>query len=230
MAVVLWGWGCKARGRAPPQPSVWGREFEAQHRPLAHSPAPARAPAGGGSLQKLPGASAAPWPQFCATGDGARRAAELRRLGNFSRNAVLGRARVDTCQRTVSVTVPGKRAEQSDRRPRARAELEVEHGAAANTNGLCAPGDRVGVWVAGWTGAQCLLDADTGQGLSPGGRDRIAGTGARGGRWPPQCCPDAGQTGTRRPLAARDAAASLAQGRGCPRVWVAQRCSLPLCP
>lgn len=53
------------------------------------------------------------------------------------------------------------------------------------------------------------------KGLSPGGRDRIAGTGARGGRWPPQCCRGVRQTGTRRPLAAGEAAASLAQDRGC---------------
>lgn len=164
---------------------MWGREFEAQHRPLAQSPAPARAPAGGGSLQKLPGRLQPPrWPQCCATGDGARRAAELRRLGNFSRNAVRGRAPVDTCQRTVSVTVPGKRAE----RPRPAARSPSRAGGGASGGGeryrSVRPGDRVGVWVAWRIGAQCLLDAGTGQGLPPGGRDRTAGTGARGGRWP----------------------------------------------
>lgn len=80
-----------------------------------------------------------------------------------------GQAPVDTCQRTVSVTVPGKRRSDRDRRPRAGAELGVER-AAANANGLCAPGtgDRVGLGVWGHrrvrrrAGAQCLLDAGTG--------------------------------------------------------------------
>lgn len=153
-----------------------------------------------------------------------QRAAELRRLGNFSRNAVLGRARMDTCQRTVSVTVPGKRAE----RPQPAAPSRSRAGGGARSGGehkrSVRPGDqvRVGVWVAGWTGAQCLLDAGTGQGLSPGRRDcrPVEGTGSRGqergvGAGLRSAAGSAGQTGTRRPLAAGEAAASPAQGRGC---------------
>lgn len=85
---ALWGWGCSAVAEC--LPSVWSPEFEAQHRPLAHWPAPvaARAPAGGGSLQKLSWASAARESQSWAAGNGARLAAVLPHLGNFPWNAV----------------------------------------------------------------------------------------------------------------------------------------------
>lgn len=85
---ALWGWGCSAVAEG--LPSVWSPEFEAQHRPLAHWPAPvaARAPAGGGSLQTLSWASAARESQSWAAGNGARLAAVLPHLGNFPWKAV----------------------------------------------------------------------------------------------------------------------------------------------
>lgn len=96
--------------------------------------------------------------QSWAAGNGARLAAVLPRLGNFPRKAgrTGGRAPVDTCQGTVSVTVPGKQAA----RPAVPSRSRAGGGARSDTE-RCEPvrGDRVrlpGVQVrgAGWVRAR----------------------------------------------------------------------------
>lgn len=85
----------------------------------------------------------------------------------------------------------------------------MERGATPNAASLCAGTES------GCRSCRCaaLAGCESGAGtagIGPWGHERGRG------RWPPRCCRDTGQTGTRLPLAATAAtAAAWAQGRAC---------------